>query len=338
MLKFILFTIMCTLTLSAIISDIRNLIVGNFDKWSSDFGKLYASANQEAYRKAIFQNNLNKINRHNADKTQTYKMGINQFTDLTVDEFEATYSNSFKLQANDTMPKAVATIPPSKDTRALQAIADIDWTKSGVVTGIRHQGKCSSCYAFATIAVTESMFLIRNKTLSSTSFDLSEQQLVDCGKYINKFIPRNQTGFKLNGCFSGSPTNALKYIQKFGISSETQYPYRAKQAYFCNKNSGSFKITKINYAKGCIDIQTALKTAPVAVVVICQNWSSYSSGIFNNCGQTFSCTHSVLLVGIVSGNWKVKNSWGVKWGESGYMRLPPGNTCGICTFDGVFPQ
>jgi cathepsin L len=167
------------------------------------------------------------------------------------------------------MPKAVATIPPSKDTRALQAIADIDWTKSGVVTGIRHQGKCSSCYAFATIAVTESMFLIRNKTLSSTSFDLSEQQLVDCGKYINKFIPRNQTGFKLNGCFSGSPTNALKYIQKFGISSETQYPYRAKQAYFCNKNSGSFKITKINYAKGCIDIQTALKTAPVAVVVIC---------------------------------------------------------------------
>jgi hypothetical protein len=45
MLKFILFTIMCTLTLSAIISDIRNLIVGNFDKWSSDFGKLYASAN-----------------------------------------------------------------------------------------------------------------------------------------------------------------------------------------------------------------------------------------------------------------------------------------------------
>jgi KDEL-tailed cysteine endopeptidase len=78
------------------------------------------------------------------------------------------------------MPKTVSTIPPSKDTRALQAIADIDWTKSGVVTGIRDQGKCGSCWAFATIAVTESMFLIKNKTLS-TSLDLSEQQLIDCG-------------------------------------------------------------------------------------------------------------------------------------------------------------
>jgi hypothetical protein len=45
MLKFILFAIMCTLTLSAIISDISNQIIGNFDRWKSNFAKLYASAN-----------------------------------------------------------------------------------------------------------------------------------------------------------------------------------------------------------------------------------------------------------------------------------------------------
>ncbi len=45
MLRLILFAIMCTLTISAIISDVSNLIVGNFDKWKSDFAKLYASAN-----------------------------------------------------------------------------------------------------------------------------------------------------------------------------------------------------------------------------------------------------------------------------------------------------
>jgi xylem cysteine proteinase len=114
-------------------------------------------------------------------------MGINQFADLTGDEFKATYLIEIKSKTNDTMPKAVATIPPSKDPRALQAIADIDWTKSGVVTGIKLQGKCGgagSCYAFATIAVTESMFLMKNKTLS-TSLDLSEQQLLDCGHIMN---------------------------------------------------------------------------------------------------------------------------------------------------------
>jgi C1A family cysteine protease len=111
-------------------------------------------------------------------------MGINQFTDLTGDEFKATYLIEIKSKTNDTMPKAVATIPPSKDPRALQAIADIDWTKSGKVTGVKNQGKCGSCWAFAAIAATESMFLIKNKTLS-TSLDLSEQQLVDCGHIWN---------------------------------------------------------------------------------------------------------------------------------------------------------
>jgi aminopeptidase C len=48
--------------------------------------------------------------------------------------------------------------------------------------------------------------------------------------------------------------------------------------------------------------------------------------------------HAVLLVGIVSGNWKIKNSWGVKWGENGYIRLAPGNTCGICNNESYFPQ
>jgi hypothetical protein len=31
----------------------------------------------------IFKDNLNKINQHNADPTQTYKMGENQFTAFT---------------------------------------------------------------------------------------------------------------------------------------------------------------------------------------------------------------------------------------------------------------
>jgi hypothetical protein len=35
---------------------------------------------EELYRKIIFENNLIKIQRHNSDPTQTYKMGVNQFT------------------------------------------------------------------------------------------------------------------------------------------------------------------------------------------------------------------------------------------------------------------
>ena len=63
------------------------------------------------------------------------------------------------------------------------------------------------------------------------------------------------------------------------------------------------------------------------------NWSRYGGGVFSNCGA--SINHAVLLVGVVGGNWKIKNSWG-SWGEAGYIRLAgTGNTCGVCAYAGV---
>jgi len=43
--------------------------------------------------------------------------------------------------------------------------------------------------------------------------------------------------------------------------------------------------------------------------------------------------HCVQAVGVdtgVNGYWKVRNSWGTRWGESGYIRLAYGqDTCQI---------
>lgn len=63
-------------------------------------------------------------------------------------------------------------------------------------------------------------------------------------------------------------------------------------------------------------------------------WQSYKSGVFNDC--TTKMNTMALLVGIVEGNWKVKNSWGPTWGEQGYIRIAAGNTCGICSI-GIYP-
>ena len=65
------------------------------------------------------------------------------------------------------------------------------------------------------------------------------------------------------------------------------------------------------------------------------NWAQYHSGVFNNCATNIN--HCVLLVGTdASGVWKIKNSWGTSWGEGGFIRLAPGNTCGVCAYGGVF--
>jgi len=67
---------------------------------------------------------------------------------------------------------------------------------------------------------------------------------------------------------------------------------------------------------------------PVSVAVDATNWSAYKTGVFSNCKT--SLNHGVLLVGLTDQHWKIKNSWGVTWGEQGFMRLARGNTCGVC--------
>ncbi len=75
---------------------------------------------------------------------------------------------------------------------------------------------------------------------------------------------------------------------------------------------------------------------PVTVGVDATKWSHYASGVFDTCGKNID--HAVLLVGVVNGAWKIKNSWGTSWGEKGFIRLAPGDTCGICQQAGVYPH
>jgi C1A family cysteine protease len=125
--------------------------------------------------------------------------------------------------------------------------------------------------------------------------------LIDCsGSYGNQ------------GCNGGWPSSALQYIRDKGLSLESQYPYKAVTQ-TCKINNGTFKINSfVTVSNSCSALTTSIAVQPIAVTVDATNWSSYSSGVFNNCSA--SINHAVLLVGVVSTNWKIKNSWGASWG------------------------
>lgn len=81
---------------------------------------------------------------------------------------------------------------------------------------------------------------------------------------------------------------------------------------------GSFKIKNFtNIEPSCNAVIDALKLSPLAIGIAGYRLQFYSTGIFNDCNSYID--HAVLLVGYVSQvGWRIKNTWGADWGESGY--------------------
>ena len=139
------------------------------------------------------------------------------------------------------------------------------------------------------------------------------------------------------GCSGGRPVYALRYIIANGITTNAAYPY-AGVTQTCQGNGGAFGITGYTSSSGCASLQVDIANRPIIVGVDASTWSKYSSGVFNGCNPTPRLNHNVLLAGIdSSANWWIKNSWGQRWGEGGYIELLAGNSCGICNISGRLP-
>ena len=272
----------------------------DYETWKQQFGFTW-NEQEDAYRKLIFLDNLKKMIKHNSDSSQTYKMGLNQFSALTDKEFETTYLT----------PRDNHNLYFNFDVEMVPVNADIDWTTKGAVSPIKNQGSCGSCWAFSAVAVLESWALMKGKTVN-----LAEQQLVDCSKSYG-----NQ------GCNGGWNYKGLAYVKDKGITTTSNYPYVAKTQ-TCKIDGGDFKISSVPSTKGCSGIASAIQERPFGVSADATNWSRYASGIFSNCGRNLN--HDIQLVGLTSQYYKIKNSWSSSWGEKGFIRLALGNTCGIC--------
>ena len=235
------------------------------------FNKPVPNGNEFTYRSKIFAKAVAEIELHNADPSQTYQMGINQFTDLTHEEFVSTYLGEFD--------DANVNFKPEEVNAGFNG--DIDWRKQGIITSVKNQGQCGSCWAFAATAVHES-YQIQTKHEPNT-INLSEQQLVDCsGSYGN------------NGCNGGLASSGQKYIRDKGQTDQESYPYTAKTE-SCKINSGKWTISNVQMETGCSSLENRLQSGASAVRVDASNWSRYRTGVFSNCDT--HTNHAVLCVG-----------------------------------------
>ena len=280
----------------------------SFEQFKADYQKTYHKSGEEEYRKTIFLRNLVRIAEHNAQADKTYEMGVTQFADLTDAEFQAIY---------------LTLAPPKKnivsvDAKMTPIVGAVDWTDGAKgVTPIKNQGACGSCWAFSAIGALESAYKIQN----ADSKFFSEQELVDCSTAYGNF-----------GCQGGWMDSGFDYIIDYGIAEDKNYRYTAKDQ-VCQKGTERGLKTITGYTDlsgGCDNVANALSARPISVAVDASNWSLYRGGVFTNCAKNVN--HGVLLVAVSDTFWKIKNSWGAGWGETGYMRLVLGNTCAICDY------
>jgi cathepsin L len=179
---------------------------------------------------------------------------------------------------------------------------------------IRNQGGCGSCWAFAACAAYETAF--RKWYGTNRNVDMSEQDLVDCGKtYILGFIPLDA-----GSCSGGYTNRALDYIKCYGTTTESNRPYvarnqdcaaRPKKFYaWCWGQLGTNiqKMKDVIYGYGSI----------VTSVQAQGSFMNYTGGIINY--RTGGHNHAITIVGWNDAYqaWIVRNSWGTSWGYNGY--------------------
>lgn len=235
-----------------------------------------------------------------------------------------------------------------------------DWRQSNVITPVKDQRLCGSCWAFAAVGALEAHIGLHDGNV----VDLSVQQLIDCATDGN------------NGCHGGVDVFAYKYMQRVGVRTAQAYPYEAQEgecrvaeaaaeenvegavhsSESANTTSGRQqrprvrRIVMLRSGNERLMRNAVGLVGPVSVSLDAgqRSFQFYAGGVYDEplCGRhPMDLNHGMLAIGYghqMSDRrkkakklkyWLLKNTMGTSWGEEGYMRLQRngGNRCGVAT-------
>jgi cathepsin F len=306
-------------------------------------------------RAAALRDNVQRVipalNAAATDYGHGVEFALNQFGDLTADEFKSRVL----------MPKREAVAHGAGRTRSASPSAtpdSFDWRAEGAVTPVKDQGTVGSCWAFSTVGNLEGQHFLS----TNASEQLSEEFLVDCDD-------------KDCGVFGGWPYSAYQYVMEAGgIPSEVDQPYCSGTGgcypcmanmnktfcgpppEYCNKTWSPGHCPASTW-KAAVQVQdwhavdkdetamaaTLVSTGPLSVLLDATGLQHYRKGVWAPKKGILHCKsdgtdldHAVLMVGFGTdggtGYWLIKNSWAKKWGEDGFFRIERGTgKCGINT-------
>lgn len=280
-----------------------------YESFLKEHRKVYLTEEEKKMRYQIWEQNYRKMLDAVDSGEYSHELGMYSYHDLTKQEFKDYLGlSAYKPRTH----RNIRSIP--------KASVDVDWVAQGKVAPVKDQAQCGSCWAFSAIGSVETLHAIQSGTLTR----YSEQELVDCSE-----------GFGNDGCDGGWMDNGFDYIIQYGISTEEDYPYTAKDQKCMDTSDfqkymigGYVDVPENNNNK----LYDALNVNSVSVAVDAEDnaFYFYKGGIIAKCATDLD--HGVLLVasGVESSTpfLRIKNSWGPNWGESGFVRVKRLTTSG----------
>ncbi|XP_078280320.1 procathepsin L-like [Rhinoraja longicauda] len=273
--------------------------------WKLQFNRQYTEG-EETNRRMIWESALSYIEQHNREYAMgkhTFTVGMNQFGDLTNEEFNK-LMNGFLMNEGESSTVKVEEYDGFDETNEndQNLPKSFDWRKNGAVTPIKNQGACGSCWIFSATGALEGQMGRRGHLIS-----LSEQNVLDCS--TNPY-----------GCRGGYMEDAFYCIQKEGgINSEKVYPYTAVQKdcrFRSDKvvaNLRSYHTLRKNETALAIGVAN-IGPISIAIDASRHSFQYYKEGIYydEQCSNK-DVNHAMLAIGYGRENglnyWLIKNRY-----------------------------